>query len=234
MSGRMYVGNAKTYFQPLGKSSSSSGYLMSPFSDDRWDLDDQEKLGKVFRKIETPLKDLNPKSENVQMQKVHPVQRSPSDVLHQKQNFTTNVQTGLPNQTCGGNLDALRREQMFGPAHVLGKGLVQSNRGVLGMSEPTAPHQQQENRQHGQFLRIHETYDLRPREEPPRLCGSCQEKSKSSNDNASCTTSSPWKSSPDVPVLIAGGTSYTPMGPQSPSPNPFFQPQHRNFYSPLR
>lgn len=45
----MFGGNAKTHFQQVGRGNNSTGYMMSPFGDDRWDLDDNEKLRKIFK-----------------------------------------------------------------------------------------------------------------------------------------------------------------------------------------
>ncbi|KAK6622065.1 hypothetical protein RUM44_001872 [Polyplax serrata] len=269
----MFGGNAKTHFQVLGRANNSTGYMMSPFGDDRWDLDDSEKLRKIYKKTDL----MSPSTMNLQTHPkgVHhmseprplPVPMAPQVPCQgstgpnyygyvqpdKSQGFLAQGEDPKAYQTVSAPLppqvtqSQSQRFSYYKPdAHVFSyqprrSQTVDSGYDASGYrtSHPSVKHhnglnhdelKQKSRVQCGQMnISDHTSHSL---PQIPNICGQCQHGQPPQTQD-SYTTQKHWRSSPDVPVWIAGSVGYRPFGPAEPTPNPYYPPRNRNEYIPL-
>lgn len=265
----MFTGNAKTHFQVLGRVNNQTDYMMSPFGNERWDLDDHEKLKKIYK-----TQDLNNSPPEPNYYCAHqPTQQSGLNVNQTHYQPQKPPYCGYIHQsgTAQGYIPKAEVEQSYHPnpihQHIYQPLLVQSQNPpqIYYQNETSSFHGKPEahyNTPQGSYQRpevpVYQTpvkhlnglnqddikkkprmvysntnYQQTASQNIPQVqvCGQCQHAPPT--PNAATYNQKQWKSSPDVPIWIAGGVNYKPLGPSNPTPSPYYQPREKSAYSPL-
>ncbi|EEB19092.1 hypothetical protein Phum_PHUM550320 [Pediculus humanus corporis] len=217
----MFGGNAKTHFQVLGRDIKSKGYMMSPFGDERWDLDDNEKLKKIYKdpsKIQNYTKNNNclnasQVSVNLQSNQNYQLNENPYQQHNPYQTMKPCIYGYAPAEPVSG---AQHHQQIY-------YGDVVNN-----VHQYQRPKDQQGTKQYAEcqptpvkrFNGLNNEETKQKSKLPP---------GQVNNNN---NNHRPWKSLTDVPVWIPASSLYRPFGPAEPTPNPFYPPREKNTYTP--
>lgn len=216
----MFGGNAKTHFQMLGRGDNPTGYMMSPFGDERWDIDDQEKMKKI-------------------RQRTNIMQPAGAGNAEQCQVGTNwNQQTARELSQSG---ETQQYKVLHGSTSVASQMSYHPQRVDHHHGEQECPIT--DRRSYHQDLRTR--YQYQPEENNQQrkyglknglqdeagagrgyVCDSCQN-AQARNPNYN------WRSSPDVAINISGQNHYQPLGSSESTQSTFPQQRERNFYVPL-